>query len=262
MKQLFAIILLGLGLTGSALAKDHSDDYKIGTFVSATAAADGTITSTLHGNGTTVAGGVYENYVAVYRIKVEDGSWTLETCTQAADSMLRNWGITPAHWKSEKANPLDSLKNGDRVLFRVEQHKKIGGTETDIYIPYADKPNKEFLFIGTFHPNVVPQQAQKPSDNVKAMCNAHKLSPELEKQYCQRQTEAVQPTEMAQQTEMAQPVVPNDYESAMADARKKTEALCGRNSPLDAAARDRWCRFFCALGTLSPDLQTQYCSTK
>jgi len=185
MKRVFAIIsLLSLALVGSAFAKDHSNDYKVGTFISATAVADGTITSTLHGDGTTVAGDVYANHVGLYTVKVADGSWTLESRSQAADSMIRNWGMTPTHFKSEKANPLDVLKNGERVLFRVEQKKKIGGTETDVFIPYADKPDKEFAFVGTFHPDVVPQQGQKPTDNVKALCDSHKLSAELEKQYC------------------------------------------------------------------------------
>lgn len=96
--------------------------------------------------------------------------------------MMRRMGMTPEHFKSEKPNPLDFLKDGERVLFRVEQHKKIGGTETDVFIPYADKPDKECKFIGTFISNTpsVPT-TQKPVDNVKAMCDAHKLSPEQEK---------------------------------------------------------------------------------
>jgi NAD+--asparagine ADP-ribosyltransferase len=45
-------ILVGLALIGSAFAKDHSSDYQMGTFISSTAVSDGTITSTLHGDGT------------------------------------------------------------------------------------------------------------------------------------------------------------------------------------------------------------------
>jgi hypothetical protein len=171
-------------LTGLAFAKDHSSEYQMGTLVTAEVIADGTITSTLHGDGTTVAGGVYANHVGIYTVRVENGSWKLETMTQANDAMLRRMGMTPAHFKSEKSNPLDALKNGDKVLFRVERHKKLNGTETDAYIPYADNPNKEVTFVAIFVPDVVPQQAHKPSDNVKAMCDAHKLSPELQKQFC------------------------------------------------------------------------------
>src|SRR4051794_37821436 len=82
MKTVFAIILLGGTLATSALARDHSADYKIGTFISVDAVADGTITSTLHGDGTTVAGDVYTNHIAVYRIKVADGTWNVTTLSQ------------------------------------------------------------------------------------------------------------------------------------------------------------------------------------
>jgi hypothetical protein len=81
--------------------------------------------------------------------------------------------------------PLDFLKSGDRVLFRVEIHRKIGGKEIDVYIPYADNPSKEVKFLGEFVP-LVPQSVlpPKPTDNVKAMCDSHQLPPELEKTYC------------------------------------------------------------------------------
>jgi hypothetical protein len=184
MKSIAAVAILVITLTGAASAKDHSNDYQMGTFVSATAVADGTITDTLHGDGTTVAGNVYANQVGIYRIDAADGFWTLETYRQAVDSTMRGWGTTPAHLRKEKANPLDSLKNGDKVLFRVEKHKKLLATETHIYIPYADKPDKEVDFLATFHPANIPAKPEKPTDNVKAMCDAHKLSPELEKQLC------------------------------------------------------------------------------
>jgi hypothetical protein len=70
-------------------------------------------------------------------------------------------------------------------MFRLEKHKKIGGTETDMYIPFADKPDKEVKFVTRFVPNVIPQQPIKPTDNVKAMCDSGRLSPELHKQYCE-----------------------------------------------------------------------------
>lgn len=156
--------------------KDKSADYQIGTFISASAVADGTISDTLHGDGTTVAGDVYANQIAVYTIKVADGHWDLNTYTQNKDSMIREMGMTPLHFKSEKGNPLDVLKGGERVLFRVEKHRLLNGVETSIYIPYADNPDKEFHFIGYFYPDYQPSQPQKATDNVKAMCNAHKLS--------------------------------------------------------------------------------------
>src|SRR5260370_6907098 len=184
MNKASAIVFLSLALDGSAFAKDHSNDYRVGTFVSATAVADGTITNTLHGDGTTVAGDGYANHVGVYRIKVADGTWFVTTLSQAQDSMLRGMGMTPEHFKSEKANPLDGLKNGDKVLFRLHERRYLNGKFTLMAIPYADNPKKEVEFSTRFEPDVAPSKPERPTDNVKAMCDAHKLSPELEKQLC------------------------------------------------------------------------------
>ena len=181
MKRLLAIILL---TSLVAFAKDHSADYKMGTFLSAEAVADGTITSTLHGDGTTVSGGVYANHVGVYKIKVPDGTWYVTTLSQTQDYMLRNMGMTPMHIKSEKANPLDGLKDGDRVLFRLHERHYLNGKFTLMAIPYADNPNKEVEFSTRFEPDVPLSKTEKPTDNVKAMCQSGKLSAELKVQYC------------------------------------------------------------------------------
>lgn len=178
------LILLTVGILPARANKDNSASYQMGTFIAASAVNDGTITSNLHGDGTTIAGGVYANAIAVYTLQVSDGYWKLNTYTQNKDSMLRDMGMTPMHFKAEKGNPLDVLKGGERVLFRVEKHQKLNGVETSVFIPYADNPQKEFHFIGYFYPNTPKAQEAKPTDNVKAMCDAHKLSPELERQYC------------------------------------------------------------------------------
>jgi len=128
---------------------------------------------------------VYANRVAVYKIKTPDGIWVVETVRQVVDASMRGMGMTPAHLRSEKANPLDSLGNGDKVMFRMEKHRKIGGTDTNIYIPYADKPDKEAEFLGTFVPfHPLPKAPAKPTDNIKAMCNSGRLTPEQTKQFC------------------------------------------------------------------------------
>jgi hypothetical protein len=180
---LIASILICGGLHVSA--RDHSADYQMGTFISSTVATDGTITSTLHGDGTTTAGSIFANQIAVYTIRVGDGIWSLNTYTQNKDSMIRSMGMTPMHLKAEKNNPLDILRGGDKILFRVEKHHLLNGVETSIFIPFANNPDKEFRFIGYFSSSTtgVPQPAEK-SDNVKAMCDAHKLSADLERQFC------------------------------------------------------------------------------
>jgi hypothetical protein len=189
-RSLFALLPPILALGSLAYGKDKSDTYQLGTYVTSVAVSDGTTSDNIRCGdgslGTTVcSGGVQANGVTVYQIQVDGGVWYVETDRQVADSMARRvFNSEPVHFKGEGLNPLDLLKAGDKVLFRIETHKKIGGTETDIYIPFASNPDKEAKFVGAFHPAVVPAAPARPSDNVRAMCDAHKLSPELEKQLC------------------------------------------------------------------------------
>ncbi|MDP9053200.1 MAG: hypothetical protein M3N93_02705 [Acidobacteriota bacterium] len=113
-----------------------------------------------------------------------EGTWFVETKRQAVDSAMRNIGMTPTHFKSEKPNPLDLIKNGDRVLFRIEKHKKIGGTETDMFVPFADNPAKEASLVATFIPDHEASGIAKPTDNVKALCASDRLSAERKSQLC------------------------------------------------------------------------------
>jgi hypothetical protein len=216
----------------SAIAKDHSADYKMGTFLSAEAVADGTITSTLHGDGTTVAGDVYANHVAIYRIKVADGTWYVTTLSQTQDYMLRNMGMTPMHIKSEKANPLDGLKDGDRVLFRLHERHYLNGKFTLMAIPYADNPNKEVEFSTRFEPEVASSRPEKPTDNVKAMCESGKLSAELQAQYCTVQpptsTSTEQSSSSAQQPTGTQALLTNQSIVDMVKAGLSDDKIVAR----------------------------------
>jgi len=189
-RGLFALLppILAMGFLG--YGKDKSNTYQLGTYITSAAVSDGTTSNNIRCGdgslGTTVcSGGVQANGMMVYQIQVDDGVWSVVTERQASDSMTRRvLNSEPLHFKAERANPLDLLKGGDRVLFRVERHRKLVGAETDIYIPFADNPDKEAKFVGVFHPAMVAAPPARPSDNVRAMCDAHKLSPELEKQLC------------------------------------------------------------------------------
>ncbi|MGA3213943.1 MAG: hypothetical protein ABSD20_21755, partial [Terriglobales bacterium] len=131
-RGLFAILALG----SLAYGADKSGMYQLGTYVTSAVVSDGTTSNSIRCGdgslGTTVcSGGVQVNGVTDYQIQVDAGVWHLETWRQAKDSTTRRvFNSEPLHFKAEKANPLDLLKGGDRVLFRIEKHKKIGGTET------------------------------------------------------------------------------------------------------------------------------------
>jgi hypothetical protein len=187
MKTAMLILLLVVGTL--SFAKDK--DYQIGSYLGHGSALDGTYTNNVQchdniGAGFTCAGDSGFNQVTLYKIKSEDGIWILETYRQALDTTARKWVGEPVHLKSEKSNLLDALKSGDRVMFRVERHRKIGGTETDVFIPRADNPNKEEKNVGDFVPAVAPVVPVKPTDNIKAMCESGKLTPEQKTQLCQR----------------------------------------------------------------------------
>jgi len=183
-------ISLAISLSILTYGKDKSGTYQLGTFVAASAVDDGTTTNNISCGdrtfGSTVcSGGVKVNQVTIYRIQAADGFWSVETMRQADDALYRQmFNDNNLHLHAEKENPLDLLKNGDRVLFRVERHKKLIGETDLVYIPFANNPDKEAKFVGTFTPTAIPAQPLPPSDNVKAMCDAHKLSPEMEKAMC------------------------------------------------------------------------------
>jgi hypothetical protein len=81
--------------------------------------------------------------------------------------------------------------------------------EEHLYIPFADNPNKEVDFLGTFVPDSVAPSPQRPSDNVRAMCDARKLSPELEKQFCIPATKPVAPAANLQTPANSETVAPS-----------------------------------------------------
>jgi hypothetical protein len=185
----FTLAIVALTAT-TLFAKDKNPYFHLGTFVSSIVVSDGTTSNNIRCGdrefGSTVcSGGVQTNGMTVYEIKVPDGVFRLLTYRQASDaSQRRIFHSEPLHFKAEQPNPLDLLKSGDKVLFRIESHRKIGGTETDIYIPFADNPAKEAKFVATFYSADVPAAPNRPSDNVRAMCEAHKLTPEQEKRLC------------------------------------------------------------------------------
>ena len=123
-----------------------------------------------------------------YYVRSEEGTWALVIYTDPADSLAHSIGLAQLHFKGDKPNLLDSLKHGDKFAFRAEPDRRIGATKTSfhVYIPRADDPKKEDKFDAEFTPVPTPvaAPAPAPTDNVKAMCDAHRYSPDQERQYC------------------------------------------------------------------------------
>jgi hypothetical protein len=131
-----------------------------------------------------------ENAAAMHRtyyIRTDEGTWSLVVWTDAGDALAHDVGLTSIHFKQDRPNLLDSLKHGDRFAFRVEADRRAGATKTSYhaYVPRADDPKKEDKFDAELTPIPTPATAASAStDNVKAMCDAHRFAPEQEKQYC------------------------------------------------------------------------------
>jgi hypothetical protein len=173
-------------LNGSGRA--NTTKYEVGSLLGDRVQPDGTYSSNIYcGEGTvyTCTGSAGFNAFRIYDVETDEGTWHLVTDRQAGDVTVRQFGMTPTHLKSEKPNLLDSMKPGDRVAFRTEKDHRIGAKGSfHVFIPRADDPRKEEKFEGWFTPKNPPVQPPKPTDNVKAMCESHRFSPEDEKKYC------------------------------------------------------------------------------
>jgi hypothetical protein len=174
--------------TPNSGGRDHTTKYEVGSLLGDRIQPDGTYSSNVYcGEGTvfTCTGSAGFNAFRIYDVQTDEGTWHLVTDREAGDVTVRQFGMTPTHLKSEKPNLLDSLKPGDRVAFRTEKDHRIGAKGSfHVFIPRADDPRKEEKFEGWFSPKNPPVEPPKPTDNVKAMCEAHRFSPEDEKKYC------------------------------------------------------------------------------
>ena len=184
MKTILAVIALTLALCRPVAAQKPSEQYQVGTFLGTEVLADGTYTNNIQcgsGPGYTCAGSAGFNSFHAYYVKTAEGVWAFVTKRENEDVGMRKLGMTPVHLLAEKPNLLDSLKPNDRVTFRV-QH--IGRQNFFVWIPRADNPKKDDKFYGTLTPNTVQAETPKATDNIKAMCDSHRFSPDDEKKYC------------------------------------------------------------------------------
>jgi len=174
----YACLAIAVVLLVSQPARTPSEDrgkvFLIGTYLGNEMQPDGT-------NGTGSA------LHRTYYIRTDDGTWSLVTYADGGDMLAHTLNMMPVHFRSERPNLLDGLKHGDKFAFRVEPDRRLGAGKNSfhVYIPRADDPKKEDKFDADFTPIAVPAQA--PTDNVKAMCDAHRFTPEQEKQYCGNQ---------------------------------------------------------------------------
>ena len=175
MKNLSVLILvLMLGLT--AFARDHSEEYQIGSVSKLTVKEGWVDTTTCSGPSGNVqcSGGITDTYSDVYVFTYNDGTQVV----------LRHVALRADTLKTLNLETSSTVK----VLYRVE--RKHGLVSVDyVVIPAADNPKKEgwYYMDGHFKKPSAKADAPAPAtdqSNLAAMCGSDKLSPELKAQYC------------------------------------------------------------------------------
>jgi hypothetical protein len=172
MKSLIAAIAITLVLTVSTFAKDKKD-YQIGV-LQKHAQDTQRIGTDFNGincdSGRCVgsAAGIYatSNW---WHIRVDGGYWELQP----------NWQDNSKH------NPLNTAKEGDKILFRMAKRHYLNGTFDVAYLPRTDDPDKEVMLIAKWvsdHPVVTPQV--QPKSQMEVACATGKLTPDQQKQFC------------------------------------------------------------------------------
>jgi hypothetical protein len=221
--QILLALAVSLLIFALPVSAQNPPKYEIGSLLGNQVQPDGTYSSNIYcGDGTfyTCTGSAGFNTIRIYDVQTDDGTWHLVTDREAGDSTVRQLGQTPMHFKSEKPNLLDALKTGDKVVFRTEKDRRIGAKgQFHVFIPRADDPTKEEKFEGWFTPKNLPVAPPKPTDNIKAMCDAHRFSADDEKKYCTQPTN--QPTD----------VVPPVEKTNQPPVEKTNQSTDGKSAP-------------------------------
>jgi len=167
MKTVFAV-LIALTLCGSALAKDHSADYQVGTLIETTSVRDINVFGSALANASTAFG---HN---VHTIQTKDGVYAIASPTSTGGSILMAMATNNQAPDIHIKWFMDDMHPGDKVLFYANCNKH---NDCTFFVPKPDKVGKEFITNGHFYP-VVAQT------NTTQLCGTGKLSAAVEAQVC------------------------------------------------------------------------------
>jgi hypothetical protein len=213
-----AVLLVAFGVFSGvpAVAKDHSNDYKMGTLTKVPLHVGGKVsrgwTDTTSCNsglvGIHCTGGIVDDYSGWLVADMPDGKEVvIEVCASGASlaaALLpcdRPFILTLTEedgtfvfldhtWLHHDVS--DVFDTTSKVLYRIEHH----GGVTFIMIPDPSNPKKE----GSYNPIKLPKPKSSVStpqtdSNISSMCDSGELSAELKAKYCATGTEnsATQP---------------------------------------------------------------------
>jgi hypothetical protein len=167
--------LLLLLLASFSLAKDKPP-YVVGEFMSSQQVSDGTY-STASCGSFGCNGSAYNAAHNVHLVKTSDGVYSIEAPVSVGGTVLLGMlshGQSPT---VHKAWFMDSLHEGDQVLFSKQCNKH---NRCTIRLPNPDKPDKEFVTLGFFFPAIA-------KTNTTVLCGSGRLTADVEAQVCSQQ---------------------------------------------------------------------------
>lgn len=153
-------------------SKDHSSDYQVGTLQTTEVASTGTFTSCDHG---CISQSTGHN---VHYLETESGLFVIDSPTSTAGSIFQSALVGANAPDVHIQWFMDELHPGDKVLFAAACGKH---NDCTFWLPKPDKPGKEYITAGSFHPRVA-------KTNTTQLCGTGKLSPSVEAQVCQQAT--------------------------------------------------------------------------
>jgi hypothetical protein len=168
MRRLITVVLT-LGLTLPALAKDHAADYQVGIFSATGQLSDGSFTN-CYGRGCSS----YSAGHNIHYIRTETGMYAVEAPVSVGKTLLVGMltdGVAPTihqQWF------MDQLHEGDKVLFFAKCNRH---NNCEFWLPNPDKDGKEYISLGFYRADVA-------KTNTQGLCGKGKLSPAVEAQVC------------------------------------------------------------------------------
>lgn len=183
---LSSIVLLA---TTPVWAKDHASRYEVGIFITTQRLNDGTY-SYASCNSLGCSGSGYDASHNIHYVRTPEGLYAINAPVSVAGTLLL--GLSTPGGNSPTVHKIwfmDDLNDGDRVLFTAKCNRH---NLCQFWLPDPDKPGKEFVTNGSFHPVV-------SKTNTRTLCGTGKLSAAVEQEVCgtRSQTQTSQRTEEA-----------------------------------------------------------------
>ncbi len=167
------VVLVMFVCAVSAFAKKDKPAYQVGVFQSSTQVSDGTYSSASCGSFG-CSGSAYSAAHNVHMVTTPEGLYSIEAPISVAGTFLAGWASGGHAPTIHKAWFMDSLHEGDKVLFSAECNKH---NRCTIRMPNPDKPEKEFVTEGFFFPTIA-------KTNATSLCGTGRLTPAVEAQMC------------------------------------------------------------------------------